>query len=193
MFVFDKTRVQILQQLFKRKSWILSWWADKLTCCPCLKRKLTSGSDSSVLGGGVSLGGFFSSLGAPILGGGRWNSLDWSCCALGQGRVPLTHSTGSSHTALCPWTWGPDRNMCKMWGVKEASSCCYHWVMPFAGCLCVCVCVFTLMPSLAPSWRYGMMEWFHRSINHCLNSATDTGHERKKQGPGGGRYFCNCC
>lgn len=39
------------------------------------------------------------------------------------------------------------------------------------------------MPSLAPSCRYGMMEWFHRSMNHCLNSATDTGQDRKKQGP----------
>lgn len=43
------------------------------------------------------------------------------------------------------------------------------------------------MPSLAPSWRYGMMEWFHRSMNHCLNSATDTGHDKKKQGPEGGK------
>lgn len=45
------------------------------------------------------------------------------------------------------------------------------------------VCVLTLMPSLAPSWRYGIMEWFHRSINHWLNSANDTGHDRKKHGP----------
>lgn len=66
---------------------------------------LTSGSDSKVLGGGVSLGGFFSSLSGPMLGGGRWKRRDWSCCALGQGRVPLTHSTGSSQTAFCPWTW----------------------------------------------------------------------------------------
>lgn len=66
---------------------------------------LTSGSDSKVLGGGgVSLGGFFSSLCGPMLGGGRWNRRDWSCCALGHGRVPLTHSTGSSQTAFCPWT-----------------------------------------------------------------------------------------
>lgn len=42
------------------------------------------------------------------------------------------------------------------------------------------------MPSLAPSCRYGMMEWFHKSMNHCLNSATDTGHDRKKHGPVGG-------
>lgn len=46
--------------------------------------------------------------------------------------------------------------------------------------------VLTLMPSLAPSCRYGMMEWFQRSMNHCLNSATETGHDRKKQGPVGG-------
>lgn len=32
-----------------------------------------------------------------------------------------------------------------------------------------------------------MMEWFHRSMNHCLNSATDTGHDKKKQGPEGGK------
>lgn len=32
---------------------------------------LTSGSDSRVLGGGVSFGGFFSSLCGPMLGGGR--------------------------------------------------------------------------------------------------------------------------
>lgn len=65
---------------------------------------LTSGSDSKVLGGGVSLGGFFSSVSGPMLGGGRWKRRDWSCWALGQGRVPLTHSTGSSQTAFCPWT-----------------------------------------------------------------------------------------
>lgn len=41
------------------------------------------------------------------------------------------------------------------------------------------------MPSLAPSCRYGMIEWFHRSMNHGLNSATDTGHDKKKQGPNG--------
>ncbi|KAF3856663.1 hypothetical protein F7725_017386 [Dissostichus mawsoni] len=40
----------------------------------------------------------------PMLGGGKWNSLAWSCWADGQGSVPLTHSTGSSHTAFCPWT-----------------------------------------------------------------------------------------
>lgn len=55
---------------------------------------------------------------------------------------------------------------------------------------CLCECVFTLMPSLAPSCRYGMMEWFHRSMNHCLNSSTDTGHDRKKQGPEGGNISC---
>lgn len=49
--------------------------------------------------------------------------------------------------------------------------------------------MFTLMPSLAPSCKYGMIEWFHKSMNHCLNSATDTGHDRKKQGPGGGRFL----
>lgn len=64
---------------------------------------LTRGSDSKVLGGGgVSLGAFFSSVSGPMLGGGRWKRRDWSCCALGQGRVPLTHSTGSSQTAFCP-------------------------------------------------------------------------------------------
>lgn len=30
-----------------------------------------------------------------------------------------------------------------------------------------------------------MIEWFHRSMNHGLNSATDTGHDKKKQGPNG--------
>ena len=39
------------------------------------------------------------------LGGGRCSSLAWSCLAEGQGRVPLTHSTGSSQGAFCPpWT-----------------------------------------------------------------------------------------
>ena len=83
----------------------VSWDKPGLRHISHLWNILTSGSDSSVLGGGVSLGGFFSSLGGPMLGGGRWKSLDWSCCALGQGRVPLTHSTGSSHTALWPCTW----------------------------------------------------------------------------------------
>lgn len=32
-----------------------------------------------------------------------------------------------------------------------------------------------------------MIEWFHRSMNHGLNSATDTGHDKKKQGPNGDR------
>lgn len=32
-----------------------------------------------------------------------------------------------------------------------------------------------------------MIDWFHRSMNHGLNSATDTGHDRKKQGPEGDR------
>lgn len=40
----------------------------------------------------------------PMVGGGRWYSLDWSCCADGQGRVSRTHSTGSSQAAFCPWT-----------------------------------------------------------------------------------------
>lgn len=59
--------------------------------------------------GGVSLWGLSSKgwpgLLEPMLGGGRWNSFAWSCWADGQGSVPLTHSTGSSHTAFCPWTW----------------------------------------------------------------------------------------
>lgn len=135
---------------------------------------LTSGSDSRVLGGGVSLGGFFSSLG-PTLGGGRWKSLDWSCCALGQGRVPLTHSTGSSHTAFWPWTWKTFReNEITLNEQLFLSTNFTLWGE-----------VFTLMPSLAPSCRYGMIEWFHRSMNHGLNSATDTGHDKKKQGPNG--------
>ncbi|KAG7258652.1 LOW QUALITY PROTEIN: hypothetical protein CRUP_001741 [Coryphaenoides rupestris] len=61
------------------------------------------GSASSTLGGGVSFWGLFSSVGGATAGGGRWKSLDWSCWALGQGRVPRTQSTGSSHTAFCPW------------------------------------------------------------------------------------------
>lgn len=116
-----------------------------------------------------------------MLGGGRWKSLDWSCCALGQGRVPLTQSTGSSHTAFCPWTWGV-RQKCMLnntWRVKDTD-----FVFTINVTLML---VFTLMPSLAPSCRYGMMEWFHRSINHCLNSDTDTGHDRKKQGPWEGK------
>lgn len=148
---------------------------------------LTSGSDSSVLGGGVSLGGFFSSLGGPMLGGGRWKSLDWSCCALGQGRVPLTHSTGSSQTAFCPCTWQKTwkyffyNNTWRLEGTNFLQLHC-------AGCLWECVCTF--MPSLAPSCRYGIMDWFHRSMNHCLNSATDTGHDKKKQGPEEGNISC---
>lgn len=42
---------------------------------------------------------------------------------------------------------------------------------------------FTLMPSFAPSCRYGIMEWFHRSMNHERNSSTVTGQDKKKQGP----------
>lgn len=137
---------------------------------------LTSGSDSKVLGGCVSLGVFFSSLGGPMLGGGRWKSLDWSCCALGQGRVPLTHSTGSSQTAFCPWAWFKKRK--KRNDVHVVTNVTFGKMSSQ---------VFTLMPSLAPSCRYGMIEWFHRSMNHCLNSATDTGHDRKKQGPEGGK------
>lgn len=41
----------------------------------------------------------------------------------------------------------------------------------------------TLMPSLAPSCRYGIIEWFQRSINQDRNSSTVTGQDRKKQGP----------
>lgn len=33
-----------------------------------------------------------------------------------------------------------------------------------------------------------MIEWFHRSMNHGLNSATDTGHDKKKQGPNGDKH-----
>lgn len=43
----------------------------------------------------------------------------------------------------------------------------------------------TLMPSLAPSCRYGIMEWFQRSMNQDRNSSTVTGHDRKKHGPKG--------
>lgn len=107
-----------------------------------------------------------------MLGGGRWKSLDWSCCALGQGRVPLTHSTGSSQTAFWPWTWKTFRE-----NVITLNEQLFSTNFTLA--------MFTLMPSLAPSWRYGMIEWFHRSINHGLNSATDTGHDKKKQGPNG--------
>lgn len=39
------------------------------------------------------------------------------------------------------------------------------------------------MPSLAPSCRYGMIEWFQRSMNHDRNSSTVTGQDKKKQGP----------
>ena len=126
-----------------------------------------------MLGGGVSLGGF-SSLGGPTLGGGRWKSLDWSCCALGQGRVPLTHSTGSSQTAFWPWTWNIFRENGITFDKPLFSTDYTLWR---AGS--------TLMPSLAPSCRYGMIEWFHSSMNHGLNSATDTGHDKKKQGPNG--------
>lgn len=73
---------------------------------------------------------------------------------------------------------------------KEVKKCCYHYCYTSDD---VCVCVFTLIPSLAPSCRYGIIEWFHRSMNHCLNSATDTGHERKKQGPEGGTFYVNRC
>lgn len=45
----------------------------------------------------------------PMVGGGRWYSLDWSCCADGQGRVSRTHSTGSSQAAFCPWTCGREQ------------------------------------------------------------------------------------
>lgn len=73
-----------------------------------IRKCLTSGSDSMELGG-VSLCGV-SSWACPgllelMLGGGRWNNLAWSCWAHGQGSVPLTHSTGSSHPAFWPWTW----------------------------------------------------------------------------------------
>lgn len=92
-------------------------------------------------------------------------------------------------------------------GPRESPSHPLHWILPYrlvtvhlrenteilfriawrsktANLLPVALTVyFTLMPSLAPSCRYGMMEWFHRSMNHCLNSATDTGQDRKKQGP----------
>lgn len=138
---------------------------------------LTSGSDSRVLGGGVSFGGFFSSLCGPTLGGGRWKSLDWSCWALGQGRVPLTHSTGSSQTAFWPWTWKKVREHL----IKVDYQQCFSTCFIFWGT------VFTLMPSLAPSCRYGMIEWFHSSMNHGRNSATETGHDKKKQGPNGDR------
>lgn len=67
--------------------------------------QLTSGSDSIELGG-VSLWGRSSpawlGLAGPVLGGGRWKSLAWSCWADGQGRESRTHSTGSSHTAFWP-------------------------------------------------------------------------------------------
>lgn len=100
---------------------------------------LTSGSDSRVLGGGVSFGGFFSSFCGPTLGGGRWKSLDWSCWALGQGRVPLTHSTGSSQTAFWPWTWKKVReHLIKINSVlvhvlylrEQCSPWCHLWPPP---------------------------------------------------------------
>lgn len=41
----------------------------------------------------------------------------------------------------------------------------------------------TLIPSLAPSCRYGMMELFHRSMNQVRKSSMPMGQDRKKQGP----------
>lgn len=81
------------------------WYLHDHSCPP--PECLTRGSRVSMELGGVSLlrGLAEASLGWPgppvvMLGGGRWNSLAWSCWAEGQGRVPLTHSTGSSHTAF---------------------------------------------------------------------------------------------
>lgn len=140
-------RCELCIQSLGRLGSSLSGDSMKLAASWSFKSIAIRGSFSMELGG-VSLWGL-SSLGwqgllEPMLGGGRWNNFAWSCWADGQGRVPLTHSTGSSHTAFWPWT---------------------------------------LMPSLAPSCRYGMIEWFQRSMNHDRNSSTVTGQDKKKQGP----------
>jgi len=68
---------------------------------------LTRGSDSMEVGGVSWCLSWQVGPGLPEapLGGGRCSSLAWSCLAEGQGRVPRTHSTGSSQGAFWPpWT-----------------------------------------------------------------------------------------